>query len=44
MDAGMHQVSWDGRDSGGNSVANGVYLLRLEAGGETVTRDLVRMK
>jgi len=44
MDAGMHQVSWDGRDSGGNSVANGVYLLRLQAGGETITRDMVRMK
>jgi len=44
MDSGTHQVNWDGRDSGGNSVANGVYLLRLQAGGETLTRDMVRMK
>jgi hypothetical protein len=44
MDAGNHQVVWDGRDSGGNMVANGVYLLRLQAGGETLTRDMVRMK
>jgi hypothetical protein len=44
MDAGNHQVVWDGRDSGGNMVANGVYMLRLQAGGETLTRDMVRMK
>jgi hypothetical protein len=44
MDAGNHQVVWDGRDSGGNTVANGVYMLRLQAGGETLTRDMVRMK
>lgn len=44
MDSGTHQVNWDGRDSGGNSVANGVYLVRLQAGGETLTRDMVRMK
>jgi hypothetical protein len=44
MDSGTHQVNWDGRDSGGNSVANGVYLLRLQAGGETLTCDMVRMK
>jgi hypothetical protein len=44
MDAGTHQVVWDGRDSGGSVVANGVYMLRLQAGGETLTRDMVRMK
>jgi hypothetical protein len=37
---GRHQVTWDGRDVSGRSVATGVYLLRLEAGGRTHTRKL----
>jgi hypothetical protein len=35
--AGEHQVVWDGRDEAGRQVSNGVYLYRLEAGGEAVT-------
>jgi hypothetical protein len=38
--AGSHTVTWDGRDSGGNRVANGVYLYRLTASNYTATRKL----
>ena len=32
--AGNQDLAWDGRDDGGRAVADGVYLYRLEAGGE----------
>ncbi|MCR4440254.1 MAG: hypothetical protein NUW13_14625 [candidate division KSB1 bacterium] len=37
---GEHLMSWDGRDSKGELVASGVYLVRLEAGKMQVTRKL----
>jgi len=30
--AGIHDVAWDGRDDGGNSVAAGIYLVRFVSG------------
>lgn len=32
--AGMHQVTWNGTDAAGNSVASGVYLYRLSVDGQ----------
>ena len=37
---GAHTLTWDRRDDGGRTVAGGVYLLRLRAGQEAVTRKL----
>ncbi len=34
LPAGPHTAVWDGRDDGGAPVANGVYLVRLTAGGQ----------
>ena len=42
--AGSHVVEWDGRDSGGRAVASGVYLCRIESGGKTEMRKLVRLR
>ncbi len=44
MDAGSHSLIWNGRDDSGSAVATGVYLVRLQAAGETVTSEMVRMK
>ncbi len=44
LPAGSHAVEWDGRDRDGSRVASGVYLVRLSAGGETVSREIVRVK
>jgi hypothetical protein len=44
MEAGSHAVTWNGRDDSGSTVAPGVYLVRLQAGGETVTGEMVRVK
>jgi hypothetical protein len=32
--AGSHSVTWNGRDTDGRDVPSGVYVLRLEAGGQ----------
>ncbi|MFN0151176.1 MAG: choice-of-anchor B family protein [bacterium] len=44
LPAGRHSVAWDGRDERGNSVASGVYLMRLESGKETAARKIVLAK
>ncbi len=42
--AGAHSVTWDGRDSRGNTVASGVYFYRLDAGDFTATKKMLMMK
>ena len=44
IEAGRHQVSWDGRDDRGVRVASGVYFCRLEYGGATKARKLLLVK
>jgi hypothetical protein len=41
VEAGTHQVVWDGRDARGNQVASGVYLYRLQGDNESVTKKLI---
>ena len=42
--AGRHSVRWDGRDAAGRTVAPGVYLQALDAGGARLGARLVRMR
>jgi len=42
--AGVHEVRWDGSNSAGNRVAEGMYFYRLQAGNELVTGKLMRME
>jgi len=39
--AGTHTVAWNGADAAGRRLANGVYLIRLDAGGRRDTRRIV---
>jgi hypothetical protein len=39
--AGLHRMSFDGRDDAGRPLASGVYFYSVHAGGETRTRKLV---
>lgn len=39
-DAGRYAVSWDGRDSAGSRVADGVYFTRLVSDGQVLTRKI----
>jgi hypothetical protein len=36
-----YEVYWDGRDDQGKEVRSGVYFLRAEGGGQTLTRKMV---
>lgn len=40
LPAGHHQISWDGRDTQGRSVASGLYFCRMKAGD---TQELMKM-
>ena len=37
---GSHRYTWDTRDSTGKKTPAGVYLLRLEAGGQSLTQKV----
>ena len=39
--AGLHRMSFDGRDGAGRPLASGVYFYSVHAGGETRTRKLI---
>src|SRR6185369_10752913 len=41
LDAGRHDLTWDGSDASGRQCAAGLYLLDLRAGGERATQRLV---
>ncbi len=42
--AGVHTVTWDGRDHAGRAVTSGVYFYRLEAGMASATKKLMLLK
>lgn len=42
--AGPQSLVWDGRDDSGNPVSSGIYLFRLESGGESLTRKMILLK
>jgi hypothetical protein len=45
MDAGRHQVSWDGKDDRGLKVASGLYIYRMRtAGGKNFSGKMVLLK
>ena len=41
---GTHMIHWNGSDEHGLSVASGIYLYKLNAGGETHTRKMTILK
>ena len=44
LSAGDHRLAWDGRDAQGQSVAAGVYLVRLHQGEQTRIRKMVKIE
>jgi hypothetical protein len=43
LDSKSNSFVWDGKDSAGRSVANGIYFVRVHQGGTTLSRKLVRL-
>ncbi len=44
IDAGAHELEWQGRGDGGQSLASGVYFLQFQAGETTGTGKLILLK
>jgi len=44
MDAGSHELQWDGRDASGRRVTPGVYLVRVSTGAEAVMHTIIVIK
>jgi flagellar hook assembly protein FlgD len=42
--AGPHEATWDGQDASGQPVAAGVYVCRLESGGQIASQRLTLVK
>ena len=43
-ETGRCDVIWDGRDSAGRTVSAGVYHYRMEAGGNSTSRQMTLIK
>ncbi|HQI76409.1 MAG TPA: FlgD immunoglobulin-like domain containing protein, partial [Candidatus Latescibacteria bacterium] len=41
VEAGPHEVVWDGRDNAGRAVASGVYVYRLTSDRGVISRRMV---
>ena len=44
LSAGTHEVTWNGALSNGQAIASGLYLVRLQAGGQTTTQRMTRVR
>ncbi|MDD4309284.1 MAG: T9SS type A sorting domain-containing protein, partial [Candidatus Cloacimonetes bacterium] len=44
MNAGLHHVVWNGKDTNNLSVASGMYFYRLESGDYTAVKKMLLMK
>jgi hypothetical protein len=44
LPAGSYRFSWDGTSADGDQVASGIYLYRLVAGEQTLTRKMLYLK
>ena len=44
INAGYHEVNWDGKDSFGNNVPSRIYLYRIQAGAFCQVRKMVLVR
>ncbi len=44
LDAGSHQVVWNGKDNNGKNASSGVYFYRLKSGNYTSTKKMILLK
>jgi flagellar hook assembly protein FlgD len=41
---GQHNITWNGKDNNGKSVATGVYFYKLKADKKVINRKMLLMK
>jgi flagellar hook assembly protein FlgD len=44
LSAGENRVHWDGRTDGGARVSEGIYVVRMSAGSQTLNTKIVRLQ
>ncbi|MGD1047581.1 MAG: T9SS type A sorting domain-containing protein [Candidatus Krumholzibacteriaceae bacterium] len=44
QEKGSYSVAWNGKDETGNSMASGIYLYRLAAGEQTISKKMVLLR
>jgi flagellar hook assembly protein FlgD len=44
LKAGSYDVTWNGTDAKGNTVASGVYFYRLTSDNQTITKKMLLSK
>jgi hypothetical protein len=44
LEAGEHQIVWDGRSDEGDRVSGGVYFYRLTSAGQSLTRKMILVR
>jgi flagellar hook assembly protein FlgD len=44
LSAGPHETAWNGQDVSGRAAASGIYIYRLVAGKETISRKMVLLR
>ena len=44
LPAGRHEVTWDGKDDGGRSLANGTYFYKLDRAGQSLERRMILLR
>ena len=44
FEPGKYKSVWEGKNTAGKTVASGVYLYRLEAGGKCITHKMLMLK
>jgi flagellar hook assembly protein FlgD len=42
--AGIHEVTWDGKDENGRTVGSGVYFYRLVTGQTAIVKNMMLLK
>ena len=44
LEAGLHTLTWDGRDDQGRPLASGIYLYRLTFGDKALVRKMTLLR